>query len=213
MPSVTDDVITTSRNSLFILRQYCRPFKIRDSPLYLYLGKTVIRVFDLKSLVRMSPKHFSCKCTTKRNPIFVNWSCNARNGGDDHRQCFFVRAFLIISQLSQLLRFATLSSRWRTLPIIYLPLMGCFILSRLYHISRKKKKRCSLFEIVSSLFLYFEWRHRWRQDLTDLVHPITQGNSLRASSPRGTEVGRGGGGGRKERVHSASETLYLRSPD
>lgn len=152
--SVTDDVITTSRNSLFILRQYCRPFKIRDSPLYPYLGKTVIRVFDLKSLVRMRPKHFSCKCTTKRNSIFVNWSCNARSGGDDHRQSCFVRAFPIISQLSRLLRW-----RWRTLPIIYLPLMGSFILSRLYHISRKK--RCSLFEIVSSLFLYFEWRHRW----------------------------------------------------
>ena len=104
MPSVTDDVITTSRNSLIILRQYCRPFKIRDSPLYLYLRKTAIRVFDLKSLVRMRPKHFSCKCTTKRNPIFVNWSCNARSGVADHRQCFFVRAFAIISQLSQLLR-------------------------------------------------------------------------------------------------------------
>ena len=134
MPWVTDDVITTSRNSLFILRQYCQPFKIRDSPLYLYLCKTVFRVFDLKSLVRMHPKHFSCKCTTKRNPIFVNWSCNARSSGDDHRQCFFVRAFPIVSQLSQLLRW-----RWRTLPIIYLPLMGSFILSRLYHISRKKR--------------------------------------------------------------------------
>ena len=70
------------------------------------------------------------------------------------------------------------------------------------------KKGCSLFEIVSSLFLYFEWRHRWRQDLTDLVHPITQGNSLRASSPRGTEVGRGGGG-RKEQVHSAPDRQLL----
>ena len=143
MPSVTHDVITTSRNSswnsLYVLRQYCRPFKIRDSPLYLYLGKTEIRVFDLKSLVRMRPKHFSCKCTTKRNPIFVNWSCNARGGGDDHRQYFFVLAFAIISQLSQLLRFATLSSSWRTLPFIYPPFMGSFILSRIYHISRKKK--------------------------------------------------------------------------
>ena len=126
------------RNALFILRQYCRPLKIRDSPLYLYIGKTVIRIFDLKSLVRLRPKHFSCKCTTKRNPIFVNWSCNARSGGADHRKCFFVRAFHIISQLSQLIRFAILSSRWRTLPIIYLPLMGSFILSRPYHISRKK---------------------------------------------------------------------------
>ena len=135
----------------------------------------------------MRPKHFSCKCTTKRNPIFVNWSCNARSGGGDHRQCFFVQAFPIISQLSQLLRW-----RWRTLPIIYLPLMGSFILSRLYHISRKKR----MFSFWNSFVtvLYFEWRHRWRQDLTDLVHPITQGNSLRASSPRGTEVGRGGGG-------------------
>lgn len=124
---------------LYVLRQYCRPFKIRDSPLYLYLGKTEIRVFDLKSLVRMRPKHFSCKCTTKRNPIFVNWSCNARGGGDDHRQYFFVLAFAIISQLSQLLRFATLSSSWRTLPFIYPPFMGSFILSRIYHISRKKK--------------------------------------------------------------------------
>ena len=128
---------------LYVLRQYCRPFKIRDSPLYLYLGKTVIRVFDLKSLVRMRPKHFSCKCTTKGN-----WSCNARSGGDDHRQCFFVRAFPIISQLSQLLR-----SRWRTLPIIISLSWGL----SLFHdfIIFPGNKGCSLFEIVSSLFLYF----------------------------------------------------------
>lgn len=128
-------IIKISRNSFFILRQYCRPFTLRDSPLYLHLGNTImIRVFDLESLVRMHPIHFSCECTNKRNPILVNWSCNARSGGEDHRQCFFVRAFAIISQL---LSFAILSSSWRTSPIIYL--MGSFILSRLYHISRKKK--------------------------------------------------------------------------
>lgn len=74
------------------------------------------------------------------------------------------------------------------------------------------KKGCSLLEIVSSLFLYFEWRHRWRQDLTDLVHlKITQGNSLRASSPRGTEVE---GGGRKECIaprNLVSEVSRLKS--
>lgn len=129
-------LLKTSRNCqlklfIYIKAILCRPFKIRDSPLDLYLRKTAIRVIDLKSVVRMRPKHFSCKCTTKRNPIFVNWSCNARSGGEEHRQCFFVRAFPIISQL--------LRWRWRTLPIIYLPLMGSFILSRLYHISRKKR--------------------------------------------------------------------------
>ena len=138
----------------------------------------------------MRPKHFSCKCTTKRNPIFVNWSCNARSGGDDHRQCFFVQGFRP-SPLSHNSHNYFVQDEGRCLSYISLSWGLSF-----FHdfIIFSGNKGCSLFEIVSSLFLYFEWRHRWRQDLTDLVHPITQGNSLRASSPRGTEVGRGGGG-------------------
>lgn len=199
-PSVTDDVITTSRNSLFILRQYCRLFKIRDSPLYLYLGKTAIRAFDLKSLVRMRPKHFSCKCTTEHvtQEVAVRITDNAS---------LFVPSPLFHNSHNYFVSRSYVLDEGRCLSCISLPWGVSF-----FHdfIIFPGKKRCSLLEIVSSLFLYFEWRHRWRQDLTDLVHLITQGNSLRASSPRGTEVEGGGG---QERVHSAPETLCLRSPD